>query len=216
MLLRTTLSNTKKFFQKTVENFKSFLSGGYQRLPKKSPCNSFPCGGGGGGGALDHQVNYSQSLKELGKFTREFGNDQQANKGRISKKKETPTAVLPRKDELVGTRGNPRKKKILSEGKRYYQEYSRSARGSDRERSFLVARKLKELEMLDNGNVEHVLDIEEVLHYYSRLTCPAYVDIVDQFFMDMYSELLNGEASTTASEHHSNSRPRLQTVGFYN
>lgn len=213
MLLRTTLSNTKKFFQKTVENFKSFLSGGYQRLPKNSPCNSFPCGGGG---ALDHQVNYSQSLKELGKFTREFGNDQEANKGRISKKKETPTAVLPRKDELVGTRGNPRKKKILYEGKRYYQDNPRSTRRSGRERSFLVARKLKELEMLDNGNVEHVLDIEEVLHYYSRLTCPAYVDIVDQFFTDMYSELLNGEASITSSEHLSNSRPRLRRVGFYN
>ncbi|GAB4830440.1 hypothetical protein Ancab_020078 [Ancistrocladus abbreviatus] len=33
-----------------------------------------------------------------------------------------------------------------------------------------------------NSDENHVLDIEEVLHYCSRLTCPAYCDIVDRFF----------------------------------
>ena len=46
----------------------------------------------------------------------------------------------------------------------------------------MVEQKLRELEMLDMNNVEYVLDIEEVLHYYSRLTCPAYLEIVDKFF----------------------------------
>ncbi|THF98523.1 hypothetical protein TEA_001166 [Camellia sinensis var. sinensis] len=47
--------------------------------------------------------------------------------------------------------------------------------------------------MVDKSNIEHVLDIEEVLHYYSRLTCPAYVDIVDKFFMDIWTRpLLSG------------------------
>lgn len=64
------------------------------------------------------------------------------------------------------------------------------------EKGCLVTRKLRELEMMDVSNVEHVLDIEEVLHYYSRLTCPAYLDIVDKFFMEMYSELINLKAST--------------------
>nr|GEY65899.1 hypothetical protein [Tanacetum cinerariifolium] len=51
----------------------------------------------------------------------------------------------------------------------------------------LVTRKLKELEMMDRNNVDLVLDIEEVLHYYSRLTCPVYREIMDKFFVEMYS-----------------------------
>lgn len=75
-------------------------------------------------------------------------------------------------------------------------------------RSFLVAQKLKELEMMDVSNVEHVLDVEEVLHYYSRLTCPAYLDIVDKFFMDMYAEFI----APPANPRSVNSRPRLRSV----
>ncbi|MED6133934.1 hypothetical protein PIB30_032734 [Stylosanthes scabra] len=52
-----------------------------------------------------------------------------------------------------------------------------------------LAKKMKELEMMmDTGDVEHVLDIEEALHYYSRLKSPVYLDIVDKFFMDMHTE----------------------------
>ena len=40
--------------------------------------------------------------------------------------------------------------------------------------------------MMDIINVDHVLDIE-VLYYYFRLACPAYLDTVDKFFMDMYA-----------------------------
>jgi hypothetical protein len=71
-----------------------------------------------------------------------------------------------------------------------------------------VAQKLKELEMMDVSNVEHVLDVEEVLHYYSRLTCPAYLDIVDKFFMDMYAEFI----APPANPRSVNSRPRLRSV----
>lgn len=52
----------------------------------------------------------------------------------------------------------------------------------------VLAQKMKEMEMMDAGDVEHLLDIEEALHYYSRLTSPVYLDIVDKFFMDMHSE----------------------------
>lgn len=55
--------------------------------------------------------------------------------------------------------------------------------------------KLKELEKMDMMNVDHLLDIEEVLHYYSRLTSPAYLDIVDKFFMDMYAEFFASSSS---------------------
>ncbi|CAI9100322.1 OLC1v1037295C1 [Oldenlandia corymbosa var. corymbosa] len=224
MILRATLSNTKKFFQKSVENFKSFLSGGYQRLPKSSPCHSFPCGGGaggaGGGSIHDHhhQVKYSRTYEELGKFKTECLNDQQANKlgsRTASKKKDAfKAAEIHQADQ---SKENQRKKKIVYEGKRFYQDYARPTNRMLKEKeksTYLVAKKLKDLEMLDNGNVEHVLDIEEVLHYYSRLTLPAYVDIVDQFFTDMYSELLNGQSSTVTSKLKSSSRPMLQRFGF--
>lgn len=72
----------------------------------------------------------------------------------------------------------------MYDGTKKYQESRRE------ERSYLVAQKLKDLKMLENYKDEHALDIEQVLYYYSRLTCPAYVEIVDNFFMQMYSELL--------------------------
>lgn len=64
------------------------------------------------------------------------------------------------------------------------ESYSQGLKG----RSLFVEEKLKELEMMDVSNVDHVMDIEEVLHYYSRITCPAYVDIIDKFFTDIYSQ----------------------------
>ncbi|KAG8656906.1 hypothetical protein MANES_03G020800v8, partial [Manihot esculenta] len=60
----------------------------------------------------------------------------------------------------------------------------------DEGKRWLVEQQLKELELMDISNVDHVLDIEEILHYYSRLTCPAYLDIVDKFLMDIYAEFL--------------------------
>ncbi|QHO01014.1 hypothetical protein HN51_035819 [Arachis hypogaea] len=53
----------------------------------------------------------------------------------------------------------------------------------------MLEKKLRELEMLETKDrVEHVLDIEEVLHYYSRLKCPFYIEIVDKFFMEIYTD----------------------------
>ncbi|KAI3759678.1 hypothetical protein L6452_07670 [Arctium lappa] len=54
----------------------------------------------------------------------------------------------------------------------------------------VLEQKMKELEMMDMKDEEHVLDIEEVLHYYSLLTSPIYQGLVDKFFTDMYSEFL--------------------------
>jgi len=52
----------------------------------------------------------------------------------------------------------------------------------------VLAQKMKELDMMDSGDLEHVLDIEEALHYYSRLKSPVYLDIVDRFFIDINSD----------------------------
>ncbi|KAK4713445.1 hypothetical protein R3W88_019352 [Solanum pinnatisectum] len=86
----------------------------------------------------------------------------------------------PTKEDQV----SKRKEIIMYDGKKKYEE----KRIRD-DRSYLVAQKLNELKMLENYKDEHALDIEQVLYYYSRLTCPAYVEIVDKFFMQIYSEL---------------------------
>ncbi|KAL4302524.1 hypothetical protein GQ457_10G000470 [Hibiscus cannabinus] len=72
-------------------------------------------------------------------------------------------------------------------------------------RSLQVAQKLKEIEMMDVSDVDHVLDIEEVLHYYSRLTCLTYVEIVDKFFIYICNEFLGPPGSPTSV----GSRPRF-------
>ena len=74
----------------------------------------------------------------------------------------------------------------------------------------MVEQKLREVEMLDMNNVEYVLDIEEVLHYYSRLTCPAYLEIVDKFFLEMYSELFGSSSMWHASPRSVNSRLKMR------
>lgn len=65
--------------------------------------------------------------------------------------------------------------------------------------SYALAKKMKELEMMNVGDMEHVLDVEEALHYYSRLKSPAYLSIVDRFFMEMYSEIFIPPASSSAT-----------------
>ncbi|KAF8025575.1 hypothetical protein BT93_F2421 [Corymbia citriodora subsp. variegata] len=52
----------------------------------------------------------------------------------------------------------------------------------------VVVKKMKELKLMDLDDVEHVLDLEEALHYYSHLTCPVFLDIVHKFFTEIYAE----------------------------
>ena len=210
MLLKTSFSNTKKFFQRTLQSFKSFLSGGYQRLPKTPPFNPFSCGGGGS------HFNVHPSYGELDKLYTDFTDQWDSGKGKARKrsKKKTATASpaikTQEKDIYSGSfmkfakvktvnnnemerRVHDTKRRSVHEGKRG-EEHS-SCPGMEEERSYLVAQKLRELEMMDVGNVDHVLDIEEVLHYYSRLTCPPYLDMVDKFFMNIFSEFFSPTAS---------------------
>lgn len=59
-----------------------------------------------------------------------------------------------------------------------------------------LAKKMRELEMMDHvGDMEHLLDVEEALYYYSRLKSPVYIDIVDSFFNGMHKDFPNPSAS---------------------
>lgn len=203
MLLRNSIAKTKKFFHKTLESFKSMLSGGYERLPKTPPFNPFSCGGGS-------EAKLHQSFRELDNFYTDFTNRWDSDDGKAKKrnKKKFMSKKEPSEEEdscngsfMMFAKQNPAKsrreekrddeKKMRSIHKG--ESYSQSEREGE---GYLVAQRLKEMVMLDVSNMDHVLDIEEVLHYYSRLRCPAYLDMVDKFFMEIYSEFFLPQTSS--------------------
>ncbi|XP_043700339.1 uncharacterized protein LOC122651069 [Telopea speciosissima] len=212
MLLRNSIAKTKKFFHNTIQSFKSFLSTGYQRLPKTPPFNPCSC-----------NTNSHQSFRELdNNFYRDFSNRwdssdlEKANKR--NKKKSPPMSKkqLSIDEEIkYGRKQSPAKVRHVEERRTETVEMRRAhshggggklgshtrseSNVKEREGQLVVFQKLKELEMMDASNMEHVLDIEEVLHYYSRLTCPAYLDIVNKFFMDMYSEFFLPQPPSSSS-----------------
>ncbi|KAF8407043.1 hypothetical protein HHK36_006168 [Tetracentron sinense] len=217
MLLRNSISSTKKFFNKTFQSFKSLLSGGYQKLPQTPPFNPFFYSSG--------DMDIHQSFRELDNFYTDFTNRWESDKCKSKKKnkKKIKSAKQPMKEEDVYkgsfvnfAKQSPVKskkeerregeKKIISTHEREREGESCSYSGN-----YLVAQKLKELEMMDVSNIDHVLDIEEVLHYYSRLTCPVYLDIINKFFMEIYSEFFLPQASVG----NYNSRPRLRSMKVY-
>lgn len=236
-MLLSSISSTKKFFQKTIKNFKSFFSPGYQRLPKASPHNHFPYSVAASS-AMDMTSNTS-SYQDMEKLYTDFSDQWESEIGkarrrRSIKKKSSPT-LMPSKQEnevysgsyiSLSNASHDQKKKLekkVEGGDNNSQNNKRGLtlqKGMQRESPFMsigtkehrycmVEQKLRELEMLDMNNVEYVLDIEEVLHYYSRLTCPAYLEIVDKFFLEMYSELF-GPSMWHASPRSVNSRLKMK------
>ncbi|XP_041002347.1 uncharacterized protein LOC121248058 [Juglans microcarpa x Juglans regia] len=244
MLLRNSISNTKKFFQKTLQSFKSLFSEGYQKLPKTSPLNPFSS-------RASADMNVQPSYKDLDKFyTDQWESSDKdhmkimAKKGIIQKQSTMASSTQQEKEVYGGSflkfsQATAVKKNHVDRRRseeydhhhnhheddqiksipyqRRRQENSCSKGMMMREggiRTCLVAQKLKEMETLDMGNVDHLLDIEEVLHYYSRLTCPAYLDIVDKFFLDIYEEFFGAAtiALTPASSINSRLRQRRSVM----
>ncbi|XP_021741534.1 uncharacterized protein LOC110707794 [Chenopodium quinoa] len=251
MLLRNSISNTKKFFQKTIDNVKSFLSVGstYERLPKTPPFHPFSCGRDTNRGR-DGESGYDNELDNL---YNEFTHQWDSRKGKVKKKaqKNTVRATAKKSQQFFLDHSSqkencnnyaarteddvkkPEKRGDFNKGncvskennnaeirevlkskglnvspgnKRKPELCSRSVREN---RLCFVAEKLKELEMMDKGNVDHKLDVEEFLRYYSRLTCPAYLDIVDKFLGEMCTEFFGPQ---TASPKVNISRPVLQSL----
>ncbi|XP_047329754.1 uncharacterized protein LOC124933071 [Impatiens glandulifera] len=166
VLTRTSIiSNTKKFFKRKLKSFKIFISGGYQRLPKTYHFNPFSCG--------CNSSNTNNDINPL--FYSDFDMQNKDNDKANEAKREDD-----QRKEMIPSNINNRPKKGLS--------CSRSVR---ERRACMVGNKLiRELEIVEKrSSVEHRLDVEEVLHYYSRLTCPTYRDIVDQFLINLYEDI---------------------------
>ena len=237
-MLLSSISRTKKFFQKTVKNFKSFFSpGNYQRLPKASPHSKFSYSvAAASSSAMDMTSN--TSYQDMEKLYTDFSDqwESENEKARRRMKKKAASALpskqesevysgsyislsnashaqkknkVEKKEEGGGGGGNNKRSITIQKGRQKESSSSFMSMCMKEHRYCMVEQKLRELEMLDMNNVEYVLDIEEVLHYYSRLTCPAYLEIVDKFFLEMYSELF-GPSMRHASPRSVNSRLKMR------
>ncbi|CAI8594774.1 unnamed protein product [Vicia faba] len=173
MLLRSSITTTKKFFKTTLKNFKSFFSSGYQKLPKStSPYNHI---------SYCETSNHVMDIDMDMNISNNNGNYTKLCNASTSKEKNNQV----KKREVFENKNN--EKRLTLQGEK--QKDSSFISKAMKERRFcMVEKKLRELEKLDISNVDYVMDIEEVLYYYSRLTSPTYLEIVDRFFMEMYSD----------------------------
>ncbi|XP_068653536.1 uncharacterized protein [Aristolochia californica] len=215
MLLRGSFSKARALLKDSLYSVKSFFSSGYQRLPKTPPFSAFSCGGN----AKQLQRSFRELDNFYDGFSQQWETSTAAtNEMKKKNKKDKELQMITEKTGLaVGERDEdiyngsfmgfakfrPSDKRQQLQAREHHEKRIRRRVGKEEveeEESFsqnlrvelccTVADRLKKLEQLDASNVEHVLDIEEVLHYYSRIKCPFYVDIFNKFFMEMYAEFL--------------------------
>ncbi|GMI91831.1 hypothetical protein HRI_002852400 [Hibiscus trionum] len=207
MLVMESIQKAKNLFRKSVDNLKSLLSVGYQKLSKPTLPDPFSCSGCSrkkdrkDRSFADISYNWEVGLEEsemrtndaiIAMSLKEQMRDEDECNGSLMNFSD----MSPEK-KIMETGGKEGGKKVRSskpsKGEEQYY-YKRNGDGS-----YALAQKLKELEMMDVGDMEHELDVEEALHYYSRLKSPVYLSIVDRFFMDMYSEFSLPQASASIS-----------------
>ncbi|KFK39774.1 hypothetical protein AALP_AA3G285900 [Arabis alpina] len=178
MVLRNSISNTRKLFQKTIDNFKSLFSnnGTYQKLPK-TPNNT----------SINNHHPNPNIITSSSSIQKQF---------------------------------QPKPRHYVTKNRGLIQQPRRRDRDETtlftKPKVELVHQKLKEMEMMMNDdmmiNEEHFSDVREFLHCYSRLRYTAYLDVVEQFFMEVYSDFF----SFQPLEHTVRSRcPTVVGLGSY-
>nr|XP_043617483.1 uncharacterized protein LOC122589275 [Erigeron canadensis] len=169
MLLRKTLHTTKKFLNKTLQNFKCFVFGGYKKLTRAPSLKIF-------------RTNMNNpKMQQLDNFYKQVCEQLDSNDDvKVSEKQD-----LESNRSMINAQGH---NSVVISSVEEEENNGCSKWVDGRSQSSVLERKMKELEMMDVKDEEHVLDVEEVLHYYSLLTSPIYQDLVDKFFTDMYSE----------------------------
>ncbi|CAK8574762.1 unnamed protein product [Lathyrus sativus] len=205
--VRKTIHKTKSFFHKTLKNFRSFLSGGYQKLPRSLSFSPFLCN-------IDNAKTYTSD-----QFYNEFYDLLQSDLSTmkvIANNNNTKSMSKEPAMEDAAKNGNftciakqsPQKSTHDVTEKSKMNKSSSSQSQLRKKGAHVLAQKMKELDMMDSGDLEHVLDIEEALHYYSRLKSPVYLDIVDKFFNEINSESIVPQPSISFK----NSKERLAPI----
>ncbi|KAG9141092.1 hypothetical protein Leryth_001606 [Lithospermum erythrorhizon] len=191
ILLRKSIQNTKTFLHKTLQNFKSFLLDGYPKLPKAFIIKE-----------MFNRRNGNRKIRESDNFWQSTLDAVMDNAILLPKMQ---SIVREQEEGSASTISMPVSDKSVPKEKAQVQRKLENRQESRRRElsSPSLARKLKQLEMLEPSDVEHVLDVEEALHYYSRLTCPVYVDIVDRFCTDMYDQYSLPQPSVSISADNS-------------
>ncbi|KAG6388396.1 hypothetical protein SASPL_149821 [Salvia splendens] len=158
---KVSVHDTKIFFRKAFRNVRSLLLRGYEKLPT-SPI-------------------FSGSSKVGPKMQETDSSSKSSSQRWVGGKKD---GLLALKGQTNGEHG------IMNVRRPEDQKAKTSLQGKS---SFLAtedfAKKMEELEMMDESDGNHVLDIDEVVHCYSLLTSPTYLEIVDKFSKDVYQEL---------------------------
>ncbi|XP_026411348.1 uncharacterized protein LOC113306650 [Papaver somniferum] len=186
LLTNTLLENTKKFFTKTFRTFKSFVSssGGrkqYQKLPKNSTTCTTIQGDEDDNHAkgthhrskslvIDDKENYSSSIIKTAP------NDQ-----------EIVLSSAPANIATTSSSQGVNKRRVLQgEDENGYERFSKDKKLEIKQK---MIKKLgladKEMIVMRNDHKEYVMDVQEMLHYYSHITCPSYLDILDKFLMEL-------------------------------
>lgn len=208
---RRLFSRLRRFLHhRTVEPIKDLLLGGYQRLPKASSFLGLACREPKiYESFLTHQSSHSdfyvESMKESGQLNKP-NDDNSAQTG------SAPAGDGRAREDImvIGSFlnfGNIRNGRLVDKsggGEGMGSIDSRnSLDGSDKMKSEIPSpsassnlaelkaeacaifeRRLKEM-VMEHDDPQDWLDIQEFLYYYSRLTCPFYIDMVNNFFMDI-------------------------------
>lgn len=215
MLLRETIHKTKDFLHKTLKNFKAFFFGGYQRLPRSLSFNPFSCGVNGNARTFTRDQFYNEFYDQLQSDLNRFKRTDHSNNSLSDSMEKPPTmeddascaeSFMSFQKKTHEERSKSKHKGSSQNGKKGdFKPQDMNNGGANN----VLVQKMKELEMIDAaGDVEQVLDIEEALHYYSRLTSPVYIDIVDKFFVDMHSDFSTPQPSSSIK----NSKGRLDSI----
>ncbi|GER44170.1 GroES-like zinc-binding dehydrogenase family protein [Striga asiatica] len=179
VIIKETLSKTKKLFHKTFKNLKkSLIFVKYQEQPTNpSPNPTLQ--------VVDSTLcrSYSEKWDSIEVKAKIKNKEVRINSANAQTKKNEHITTT-RSISFASCRGLECSKEEKNVRKNSAKKTKESSfRGVD-----LLARKMKDLEMMNMSDMDHVLDVEEVLHYYSRLNCPTYVEIVDKFFTEMHSD----------------------------
>ncbi|KAL8118641.1 uncharacterized protein LOC141661340 [Apium graveolens] len=197
MVLKRSIHKVKNVFHTRLLNIKLLVSKRYNQLSRAPSFKSIP------------SSNINRKLQQVDNLYRDLSEESEADHDEVveAKKSNSVTKSIP-KEWNVSNR-SMRSNAEKSVGKTAAREVrAKEEKKMAKRRGCILAEKIKELEMVDAYDDDHIMDIEEALHHYSLLTCPAYQDIVDNFFMDMYSEFLLPEPSASIN----NSMRRLRSM----
>lgn len=189
MLLKETIQKTNTLFHKTLENFKYLFFKGFQKLQKPTSLIPLSCSKGKPPHThptdrlyIDFYDEWQSTLHKAAKRSIDSGS---VVTSKECMKQEEDTNVAKENQSPPRSR---REKAVKEKKKPGIAHLRKGDVRNSSTRSDGLVQKMKELEMLDRGDMEQELDIEEAIHYYSRLKSPVYLEIVDKFFMDIHSE----------------------------